>query len=240
MADQEIIKHTKKVYKIWHSVEHSTWHKIKEFLIEIFIIVFAVSLSIWFHGWSEHRHTQKEVTEFLVGLKQDLTKDIQEMNEDKKSFKKSRAAFLYISSLNNETEIDQDSLSNHMNWMYNITGLVPNDGRFEGFKSSGKLGNIENRALQNDILDLYQENIPSLIHNTDGYANQKINFNDYIQDNLVRDKENKTNIEKLLFTSRAQNKANILKRVDYILERYDSCIDKMKKIIAQIDKEYTN
>ncbi len=238
MADQEIVKHTKKIYKIWHSEEHSRWDKIKEFLIEIFIIVFAVTLSIWFHSWSEHRHQQKEVEEFLIGLKDDLSKDIKEMYEDKKSFQKSRNAFKYISSLNDETEIDQDSLSEHMKWMYNTTGLVPNSGRFEGFKSSGKLGNIENRPLQNDILDLYQENIPGLINNTDGYANQKIDFSDYIQDNLIRNSENKTNIEKLLFTSKAQNKANVLKRVDYIFERYDSCIDKMKKIIVQIDAEY--
>src|SRR4051812_19152197 len=47
MAELEVVKHTKKVYKIWNSKEHSFWHKAKEFLIEIFIIVFAVSLSIW-------------------------------------------------------------------------------------------------------------------------------------------------------------------------------------------------
>jgi hypothetical protein len=238
MADQEIIKHTKKVYKVWHSEEHSFMQKFKEFLLEIFIIVFAVTLSIWLHSWSEHRHQQKEVEEFLIGLKADLSKDIKEMYEDKKSFQKSKNAFQYISSLSNESEIDQDSLSTHMKWMYNTTGLVPNSGRFEGFKSSGKLGNIEDKLLQNDVLDLYQENIPGLINNTNGYANQKIDFSDYIQDNLIRNSENKTNIEKLLFTSKAQNKANTLKRVDYIFERYDSCIAKMKKIIAQIDAKY--
>jgi hypothetical protein len=55
MADQEIVKHTKKIYKVWHSKEHTFMQKFKEFLLEIFIIVFAVTLSIWFHNWSEHR-----------------------------------------------------------------------------------------------------------------------------------------------------------------------------------------
>jgi hypothetical protein len=238
MADQEIIKHTKKVYKVWHSDEHSTWHKVKEFLIEIFIIVFAITLSIWFHSWSEHRHEQQEVKEFLLGLKDDLSKDIKEMYEDKKSYKKSHNAFRYISELNDVSEINIDSLSTHMNWMQNTTGLVANSGRFDGFKSSGKIGNIENHELQNEIMDLYQENIPTLIGNTDSYSDQKMKFSEYMQENLVRDKNNKTNIEQLLFTNKAQNKANSLKRVDYIYARYDSCIAKMKKIIANIDAEY--
>jgi hypothetical protein len=238
MADQEIVKHTKKIYKVWHSKEHTFMQKFKEFLLEIFIIVFAVTLSIWFHNWSEHRHQQEEVKEFLIGLKDDLSKDIKEMYEDKKSYKKSRDAFSYITELNDPSQIDKDSLSTHMKWMQNTTGLVANSGRFDGFKSSGKIGNIENHELQNEIMDLYQENIPSLIGNTNGYSDQKMKFSEFMQENLVRDKNNKTNIEQLLFTNKALNKANSLKRVDYIYARYDSCIAKMKKIIAQIDAEY--
>jgi Family of unknown function (DUF6090) len=239
MADQEIVKHTKKVYKVWHSKEHSFTDKLKEFFLEIFIIVFAVTLSIWFHNWSEHRHQQNEVKEFLLGLKEDLSKDIKEMYEDKKSFKKSHDAFSYITEISDASQVNQDSLSKHMNWMQNTTGLVANDGRFEGFKSSGKIGNIENHNLQNSIMDLYQENIPTLINNTDGYSNLKLKFGEYLRENLVRDKEtNKTNIEQLLFSNKAQNQASSLKRIDYIYTRYDTCIGKMKKIIAQINKEY--
>jgi len=34
MAEQEVAKHTKKIYKIWNSKnkEHSLWHKTKIFL----------------------------------------------------------------------------------------------------------------------------------------------------------------------------------------------------------------
>jgi hypothetical protein len=40
--------------------------KIKEIAIEIFIIVFAITLSISLHSWSEKRHQQEEVKEFLL------------------------------------------------------------------------------------------------------------------------------------------------------------------------------
>ena len=61
MAEEEVAKHTKKIYSIWNSKEHSFLHKLQEFFLEILIIVFAVTLSIWFHSWSEHKHEQKEV-----------------------------------------------------------------------------------------------------------------------------------------------------------------------------------
>src|SRR4051812_33755737 len=86
MADQEIIKHTKKIYKVWNSPNHGVWHKIKEFFLEILIIVFAVTISIWFHNMSEKDHEHAEAKTFLVGLKGDLEKDIQEMKQDTLSY----------------------------------------------------------------------------------------------------------------------------------------------------------
>jgi len=35
MADQEVIKHVKKTHQILTSKEHSLWHKVGEFILEI-------------------------------------------------------------------------------------------------------------------------------------------------------------------------------------------------------------
>ncbi|MEO6547678.1 MAG: hypothetical protein ABIN94_06745 [Ferruginibacter sp.] len=86
MAEQEVIKHTKKIFSVWRSKDHGWWHKAKEFIIEIAIIVFAISLSGWFHNRSEHQHQQQDVKEFLSGLKKDLTSDIAEMTADRESY----------------------------------------------------------------------------------------------------------------------------------------------------------
>jgi hypothetical protein len=60
------------------------WHKIGEFIVEIFIIIFAITVSIFFHDRSVLKHQRHETKEFLLGLKQDLATDIEEMNQDKK------------------------------------------------------------------------------------------------------------------------------------------------------------
>jgi hypothetical protein len=93
MADQGVIKHTK-IYKIWNSKEHGFWHKAKEFVLEIVIIVFAVSLSIWLHGRSEHAHQQEDVKEFMLGIRSDLQNDQAEMKEDREMYIKNKAALI--------------------------------------------------------------------------------------------------------------------------------------------------
>ena len=175
MAEQEVIKHTKKVFGLWKS-DNRFLHKLEEFLLEIFIIVFAITLSIYFHDKSVLRHQRHEAKEFLLGLRQDLETDILEMNQDKRSFEQSGMAFSYITSRKMNEPLNPDTIKKYNNWIFNITELIPNSGRFEGFKSSGKIGTIENKELQNNIMDLYQENIPNLIASTNNYTLKNNDF----------------------------------------------------------------
>ncbi|MFT3909333.1 MAG: hypothetical protein QM737_07915 [Ferruginibacter sp.] len=238
MAEQEVIKHTKAVYKVWNSKEHSFWHKLKEFLLEIFIIVFAISVSLWFHNRSEHQHQQKDVKEFLLGLKADLQSDIKEMQSDKSSYLNQKAAFSYISKLKMGEPMNVDSLRKHYTWVFNTTGLNPNDGRFEGFKASGKIGTIEDRLLQNDIMDLYQENIPSLLSSTNAYVLKKNALFTYVEQNRKRVNDSTTNLIEVLNSEVVHNLCGSLTFTSEITGRYDSAIAKMEKIIAGINKEY--
>jgi hypothetical protein len=140
--EHEVQGHTKKIYKAWNDPRKKSLEKIKEIAVEIGIIVFAISLSIWFHSWSQHRHEQKDVKAFLIGLKNDLESDIKEMNEDVESYIGSGKTFSYILSLKKGEIANQDSINKYGRYLNNTTGLNANAGRFEGFKSSGKIGHI--------------------------------------------------------------------------------------------------
>jgi len=238
MAEQEVVKHTKKLYKTWSNKELSFWHKVKEFLIEVFIIVFAISLSIWFHNRSEHAHQQEDVKNFLLGLKGDLKNDLVEMNDDKGSYLKQGAIFTYISNQKLDQQLHQDSLNKYYGSIFNTTALNPNNGRFEGFKSSGKIGLIENEELQNDILDLYQENIVSLLASTARYLDNKNHLFNYVIRNQKRLTDSTTNLATILLQDEGRNVSRTLKDPGELISRYDSCINKANKIIALINKEY--
>ena len=237
MAEQEVIKHTKKIFGLWKT-NNPIWHKIADFALEIFIIVFAITVSIYFHDRSELKHQRNETKEFLLGLKEDLVTDVEEMKQDKNSFMQTQKAFTYITSRKLNETLSPDSIHKYNNWIFNITGLVPNNGRFEGFKSAGKIGTIENKELQNNIMDLYQENIPLLIISTDFYTSKKQGLFEYIALNRKRLTDSTSNLLSVLSSDTAYNICINLTFVNEILTRYDSCISKMNAIISDINKQY--
>jgi hypothetical protein len=239
MAEDEIAKHSRKIYKTWFNKELTIWHKISEFAIEITIIVFAVSISIWFHNMSEHKHQQEEVKQFLTGLKADLEQDIKEMENDEESYHNQGSLFTYLGRLKKNQMPNKDTLNANSNWLTNSTALNPNDGRFQGFKSSGKIGTIENDSLQNDIMDLYEEDIPALLHSTDAYIRIKTMFFDLLIKNTKRLTDSTDNMIDIIKTDESFNLCRALGYPVQVLERYDQCILLMKKIIARIDKEYS-
>jgi hypothetical protein len=236
--EHEITGHTRKVYKIWKNPGTSSWKKIKEIGIEILIIVFAVSLAAFLERQREHSNEQKEVKAFLTGIQNDLRNDIREMENDKLSFESAHYAFRYISSAKPNQSLSNDSVGKYNRYIFNITGLVPNDGRYQGFKSSGKITTIENNGLQNDILDLYQEDIPSLLNATNSYNTRKDAFFRYVVDIMKRNPDGSNNLVQILNTDKAVNITTTLAFTQEILSRFDAVINKSKKILAAIDHEY--
>jgi len=158
---EEITKHSEKIYKTVKNSEHTLGEKVKEIIIEICIIVFAVTLSIGLHSWSEHRHQQEEVSVFLVNLKNDLKIDIQNIDNEKEAYQKSNIAYEKILVL---TPLQLDSIyksKNKVNFPIHSHGHTMNIGNYEGFKSSGKIGYIEDEKLKQKMLTYYQIFVPA-------------------------------------------------------------------------------
>lgn len=239
MAEDEIIKHTKKVYKAWKNPNTSFAHKLKEILIEILIIVFAVSVSIWLHNWSERSREHALEKEFLTGLKQDLQDDIAEMQEDIASYNTNIIAIRYFNRVINGEQLNYDSVKNYSWTFYNTTQLDPDNSRFEGLKASGQLPIIENKNLLTDILTLYQTDIPTLLnlnnHYNDGKTTRLVT---YLDEHLIMTKDSITNLQNVL---REPYLKNLFSRsqgpVNEILQQYNIVIGHSQKLIQDIDEE---
>lgn len=158
---EEITKHSEKIYKTVKNSEHTLGEKVKEIIIEICIIVFAVTLSIGLHGWSEHRHQQEEVSVFLANLKNDLKNDIKNIDDEKEAYQKSNMSYEKILAL---TPLQLDSIyksKNIVDFPVHSHGHTMNIGNYEGFKSSGKIGYIEDEKLKQKMLSYYQIFVPA-------------------------------------------------------------------------------
>jgi hypothetical protein len=231
----EIMSHTKKAYKISKDRSISFWKKVGEIAIEIGIIVFAVTLSIWLHDRSEHKHEQAQVKQFLVGLREDLLRDIQEMESDSLSYTRSSSAFRYFSGID-QSGPDKDSMKQYSNFLINTTMLVPNSGRYEGFKSSGKLINIEDQKLQDNIADLYQESYPAILASTDAYIKRKEILISFYLDNIHTNADGTTNLTQVITSDKARNIFRSVTAVNEITDRYSAALHKARLIIEEINE----
>jgi hypothetical protein len=227
-----------KSFKKLTDANTSWWEKTKDILLNVAIMVFSFSLSIQLHNFNEKRTQKADVKKFLLGLKEDLKGDIKEMEADRASYLIQGKAFTYFANVSLKDTIPLDSLKKHSNTIFLINFPIPNDSRFEGFKSAGKLGGIENDKLQNDILDLYQDEISGLVRNTQFYIKTKERMIEFFIDKQVRIDSKKTNFANLLKSDKGRNLCYYLSQVEGVAESYSVCIDKMKSITTQIDEEY--
>ena len=239
MAEQEVIKHTKKVFNILGNKNSSFWHKLKDFVLEIFIIVFAISISIWFHNWSEHKKEQKTAKTFLIGLKGDIQADIIETEDILKTYDEYKLLYTYLNSLDRKNIPDKDTLKKALAYIDSYTFLRAHKSRFNGFLSAGKIMSIENDSLTQNILNYYQEVLPALQTSEERWFSQNRLLLTYLTDN-VKDFENDMDKFEVLTTPRGKYLTKSLIPWPQLLERYKSVSLKGNKLILNIDKLYQN
>src|SRR5580692_7408438 len=159
MAENEIVKHVESAYKAVKNPEKNWLQKLKEVLIEIFIIVFAVTLSIWFHNWSDSLHEHKEEREFLIGLQKDIRADIASAKNDSTFYSRGLTAFKYFQRVAAGEPLAPDSMKAYQDLLFSNRVLEPHISRYEGLKGSGKFGIVRNTDLLNNIIDLHEVTI---------------------------------------------------------------------------------
>jgi hypothetical protein len=179
----EILKHARKIFSITKKINLSFLSKAKEILLEIFIIVFAVSFSIWLHGITEHRKEQKEVRKFLANIRTDLEKDLKWLKSDVETYKFANLGYNKILQL---TPSMIDSMnrakSYDISFPVNIFLHKINNANYEGFKSNGKIGNIENDELRMAILGYYQQDAPATIETCNLYNQYLLKTIDFLNE----------------------------------------------------------
>jgi hypothetical protein len=233
--EHELKKHIHNIVKETLNRKRPLWKRVGEILIEILIIVFAVSFAVYMEKEREHAHDKKEVKEFLLGLKADLENDCKEMNEDVWGYEMS-AKWLYYFA--HEENINKDSLKTYSWVLISKTHLLANKGRYEGFKASGKMNTIENHELRNRILDFYEERIVGLTNATQDY----MDFKDQMLQIFYRERKgrgtDRDNLMEVLKQDELNNYLRNLSSVKEINSKYNIAIKHATAIIQLIDQMY--
>jgi hypothetical protein len=240
MPEHEIVKHTEAIYKAWKDPSHNWKHKLVEISIEIGIIVFAITLSLFLERWRERVHEREIERQFLVGLKSDLINDIQQQSGDSTSYANIIHSWVYLRKAGMEKRfLPPDTLNLLLPSLTNTTGFIPNDSRFQGLKSSGQLGVIENVELQNKILELYQLKIRTLIVATDEFSSlQRNHIAPFLAERLVLQSNGKQNLNEILQIPQMQNFLIYSALSSVIISRYHDVMAESREIILLIDRQY--
>ena len=239
MAEQEIIKHTKAIVELSTDKKKPWQQQVKEFIGEILIIVFAVSISIWFHNWSESWKDRGEEKEFLKGLKEDLQADMKEMNSDRATYKQGLKGMAYFENVGAGMPLSLDSIGAYSNIFFGNIQISPRVSRFEALKGSGRLDIIRNKELLVNITDLYTKDFPQIIRVNEYFDRQREEgFFPFIADHLQMDATgNGTNWQEILRAPKMRLLFELAKGSTACVQDYTRGIDKCQLILREIDKE---
>jgi hypothetical protein len=237
--EHEIHGHAQKAYEAMKNKNESFWHKVKEVLVEVGIIVFAITLSMWFHNWSEHKHEQKQVKLFLFGLKKDIADDIDQCTSCVKAFHlKDSVLQLAMTNPDSLEAIAKNYSTDVYNMIFSNMWLRQNTNRYEGFKNSGKVENIENEELAQEILFYFQQGTSQLKSSENGWLSRQESLRNFWEINI---KEDENDLEKglsLLQTSKGKRLTKQLLPWQQLYDRYDTLMSSGKRIIELINNEY--
>lgn len=233
---EEVSKHVRKIHSVAKSKRLSIRNKITDILIEIFIIVFAVSLSIYLHGWNEHRKEQKEVKVFLANLKEDLEKDIKLFEYDKQVYLKVDSIYQKMLALTQKDLEAYDKRNGKLQFAIQGFSNKYSSASYEGFKSSSKLGLIENESLKKQILLYYQNNAQTILEVEHTFNESSINtFDQFMR---MASKSNKATYLDPEFRMRIDFLRLLIENNVSLYE--SNAINPAKKIVKMIDQELAN
>jgi len=235
--EHEIIGHANKALKILKHPEKTFWEKAKEIVIEILIIVFAVTFAAYIERTREHAKEQSEAREFLLGFKNDLKNEIQHLNESKNALDAMQKDYRAILALKAK---EVDSLKkNHITSSFYIPRFDshPVTGRYDGFKSSGRIQTIENDSLRNAILTLQEQDLPFIQFSEGVFNGNQKRLEDLLLEGTDTESSKSKDAVQLLTSARGRFIIDFAMNYSTaVIKGYDNAIKDSEKVIARIEK----
>lgn len=237
MSAHDVIKQSSRIAGVMKDQNKRMKHKLGEILLEIVIIVFAITLSLFFERWRQNVEDRELERTFLLGLNADLRKDVNQLESAAAKWVDMGKATQYFIKPENQIDWTQDSVNYWGSRCFHNVYFFPGTNRYEALKSTGKISVIKDERLQNDIVDLYQTKIPDLeqqLNFFNSFANSQVMA--HLVNNLKRDENNNAVLDKAFFADvRIRNLFSFYSIPD-ILKRSDSTVQLSKRILSEIDE----
>ena len=239
MSEEKIIQHSEKLVEVITGKKKNWKEKLKEVSQEIIIIVFAVTITLILHNWNDRRHEREIEREFLSGISKDLATEAAQLEAGIKAFQPTMDYYDSVWTQISNHSIHTEYVDQYSGYLINTSYFIFDNGRFEGFKSSGYLRLIENKELLKHLLTLYT-NIMPFEQDADKnvFRTREQDYNTYIGIKIDIDSSGIRHVSKLLNDPAVR--FQIFRYVDYFEERKrhkQELIKQINEVVAEIHKE---
>lgn len=160
--EDETTENAKEILSVSNEKKGTFREKMGKILLEIVIIVFSIMVSLWLANWNDKRKERAEVKEFLADLKEDLKEDTVSLRRRIDILKPYIEDYAFILNLTSGQLDSMGKVAKSVKLHFDIIPFQVNEGNYQGFKSSGKIGFIDNKNLKKQILSYHEQIIPSL------------------------------------------------------------------------------
>ena len=121
---------------------------------EILLLFIGITAAIWFNNWNEHQKANRIETKTLIELKEAITKDMLDVEENILGFKNRVEVYhIMLDHLEKHKPLS-DTLQNLFPYLQGLTTFLSNSGPYETLKSRG-LEIITNDSIRLKISGYY-------------------------------------------------------------------------------------
>ncbi|WP_194972596.1 hypothetical protein [Aquiflexum lacus] len=214
------------------------WVKIRKVVLEVAIVFFGVLFAALIADYHTKSIEQKEVKDFLISLSDQIYEDVMEVDVLIGNFQYFESTYIYLSEVELNDDFRKTQFDSAFTSIQSNDWLNPNVSLYEGFKSSGKLSNIQNKDLMFNILYFYQEALPRIKASENGWLRVHQRLRDYILDNTSYEEDGTLNNKELIIAPKGKIITKTLIPSPQLFGRYRALQELGKEIIFEINKEY--
>ena len=138
MSSHDIIKQSSRIVGIMKDDRKKLKHKLGEILLEIVIIVFAITLSLFFERWRQNVEDHNLEKTFLQGLQLDLSKDVNQLKTASTKWVDIQNAAHYFLKPENQINWQQDSINFYGFKIFHNVYFFPSTNRYEALNQLEK------------------------------------------------------------------------------------------------------
>ncbi|GAB4029795.1 hypothetical protein [Spirosoma gilvum] len=129
-----------------------------EYVIEIIVIIFSISISFALDEWKDDRHKQELEQTYLKGLYSDIQTDMRQIGEVIAETKQVIQKATSLSNRNPQTPIsDYEAFVQDFRFVFRRPRFIAEDVTFADLKSTGNMQVISNALLKRALFDYYKQ-----------------------------------------------------------------------------------